>query len=338
MKTSQKLSTKQKYQTQQKEYNTPMKLQSNQLKHLLQAVIIGLSNILLQVEMKVKFSPSKEKPISFHNIVITKIFNNTDLNLSTQINRNYKEIFLFNSLSEELQFQMKQTVKQLTGDDESINEMFIKGRERKTKREETQILKKFKTFDPLNEKGIELFGKKVMEIIVNYPEPEDEENKKQTFVILKPFNIDIWNEFIKIIMDDDCLTRSGKECLRDYFIQFNNQIFSQNEESNGNQTILYQSQSSQQQIMNTNINPSIGTNQMNENINFNQYGQLIEQQNVSMNGMNYTNHQFQMNQCMIQTSPQILIYEVPVQNYMNYSTNSDYNIIINQVNQQNEMF
>ena len=318
--------TTKRYASQHREANTPKKNESNQNKHLFQAVIIGLSNILLQTDAVVKFSASdKDGPKSLHNITITQIvdydsscqsdqmsehkFNslnnkncdynifeiientnniicsyhniydnyNNDFNYNCNqmnetiqnfqnieniennhnvqniqnvqnqemnqmnsnkiINQNIeteiqtilqtyqiqnisqtsKENIIFNCLSQQLQDQMKQIMRNNNRNEEYIEKMFKKGRERKITIAGSQSLKKYKTFGLFNEKGIEMFGMKVMEIIVNHPNQE-KKNEKLINLHLERNNCDIFNAFREVLEYEECVTDCGKEILRDYYL------------------------------------------------------------------------------------------------------------------------
>ena len=304
-KSSQVSKQKPKYKSQEKESNTPLKLQSNRLKHLLQATFIGLSNILLQKQMILKFTPFTETPKSLHNIIITQIVNDSHFNESDERmlkeERLKRENFIFCSLCDELQNHLKQIVKQFNRNESYIEKMFSKGRKRSTKNE-TKAFRKFSEFDPFNNKGIEMFGMKVIEIIVNHPEQE-KENERKISLNLQSSNYEIWNAFVDVLKTDDCLNLSGKEILSKYYIETYNQLFSNFDNELMNETNFEISQNEQ----NCKSNLSEQIDQTNSNI--------LSEQNQSPNSqeqMNLSN--CQVNQNIQETNLQYFFCVIQIPN------------------------
>ena len=241
--------TNQKKQT--KEENTYAKQLGNIREHISKAVIIGLSNIL-GIEMIISFSRQFKgnQPKSGYNLNVTKTsiqfkcdeqthsINSSKSSESSKTSKTIKRQqrrtqtnIIFNSLSEYVQNKMKEIILMKHNTQKTF--VFRLAKRRITSK--TEKLNIFTAFEPFNENGFELFGKKVMENIVHSQEKYSE-NKLHWFVHLKERNDMISSLFYELLMKNEFLTSNGF-IIRDYFFELNQcEVNKQNIENEMNQS------------------------------------------------------------------------------------------------------
>ena len=250
-----------KYQT--KEQNTLCKQLGEIREHLSNAVIIGLSNFF-GVELQLKVPLLQKEPKALHNLIVEKAsicedFAQPSLG-STRIEKRNRSNKIFNFLSQFITEKMKEIVKMMNEKEEKLK--FETTRNRSTKNAEKLTI--FTSFEPFNENGMEMFGKKIIEIVTQKSE-KIYMNKNQAIVQLNGCNEEIGNAFWEVINDEKCVTET-KNILMNYFVYSYNQMNQNEIIQNVNQTeMIYSNMYSQLPTINTEDKMQMYFNQINQN-------------------------------------------------------------------------